>query len=253
MANPVHCMIVDDDSTSRAMTGIVLKKYFGEEMRITRVSSGKEAILAISGEQFPNLVLMDVRMPVMDGVQTTRVIRQLQGLNPILIVGVTGMDDERTLRNCKEAGMDLVLTKPVREQELKSLTPLLQTMMKRLGATEKIACLVDESLLEGIDAEMRSSLLAEWRSTLVDQLRKLQECSVSCDWKEAEDIAHTIKGSSSQIGAVQISQAARSVEAVARSHVPSAVEMLDHVKELYCITSRTFQHLGLEPLEQANK
>ncbi|PJZ68792.1 response regulator [Leptospira perolatii] len=59
----------------------------------------------------PNIVLTDIRMPKMDGLELCRKIKALDPNVPI--VGITASTEEDTLKICKQAGMSLVLTKPV--------------------------------------------------------------------------------------------------------------------------------------------
>ncbi|MBZ8142552.1 hypothetical protein CLD22_21950 [Rubrivivax gelatinosus] len=69
----------------------------------------------------PDIVLMDVNMPVLGGIETTRHMRELQRLGrlaPFAIVAATADADEQTTRRCLEVGMDAVLSKPLRLEAL---------------------------------------------------------------------------------------------------------------------------------------
>lgn len=59
------------------------------------------------------LILMDIQMPVMNGVAATRTIRQLPGGRAAIIVAVTAISDPKQRQRCQEAGMNDFLTKPV--------------------------------------------------------------------------------------------------------------------------------------------
>lgn len=100
--------------------------------RVSRARNGAEAVAlmaeALSGDRPPfGLVLMDVRMPMLDGIAATRRIRELErelSIPPVRIVAVTAnaFDDDR--RACLEAGMNEVLTKPLGRGSLAALPEL---------------------------------------------------------------------------------------------------------------------------------
>ena len=83
--------------------------------------NGQEAVERLRFVDY-DLVLMDCSMPVMDGFQATRVIREEEGLRrhvPIVAMTAHAMSGDRDM--CLEAGMDDYLSKPVRPQELKDM------------------------------------------------------------------------------------------------------------------------------------
>lgn len=72
----------------------------------------------------PEVVLMDINMPVMDGFEATRAIRRFEkasGSPPATIVGITGLGDSAAQDKSFASGMDLFLTKPVKMKELKGV------------------------------------------------------------------------------------------------------------------------------------
>ncbi len=104
-------LIVDDDATNLH----VAKGMFDVlGVHADAVDNGEAALNAI-GEESYDLVLLDVMMPGMGGVELTRVIRERHGQRP-LIVAVTALPNART--ECIEAGVDLFLTKPLRLADL---------------------------------------------------------------------------------------------------------------------------------------
>ena len=91
----------------------MLAKY---GFRIEVACNGLEALEAVKSRPF-DLVLMDVRMPEMDGIEATRRIRALDIKQP-LITAMTADVIQETVDLCFEAGMDEFLTKPIRVQEI---------------------------------------------------------------------------------------------------------------------------------------
>ena len=90
-------------------------------------NNGKEATLAIATQRF-DLVLMDVQMPVMDGIEATAIIRRSEAEagrhTPIVAMTAHAMKGDR--EHCLEAGMDDYLSKPIQVQELLATIERLQ-------------------------------------------------------------------------------------------------------------------------------
>jgi CheY-like chemotaxis protein len=107
---PLRVLVVDDVWTNRELLGAMLGQQ-GHEVLFAE--DGAEAVRLV-GEERLDLVLMDVRMPVLDGVEATRRIRAMSApAASVPILGLTAniMEDEH--RRYVSAGMDMILTKPV--------------------------------------------------------------------------------------------------------------------------------------------
>ncbi|MEL6765929.1 MAG: response regulator [Pseudomonadota bacterium] len=113
-------LIVDDNQTNRLVAFHLLRI---EGCVVLEAVSGLEAIETVAQAR-PEIVLMDLSMPVMDGAETTRRIRAMEaerGGRPAMIVALTA----NTLREheviCRDAGMDGFLTKPIRRKDIAGL------------------------------------------------------------------------------------------------------------------------------------
>lgn len=94
---------------------IVFRQLISMGLDACIVSDGSQVIQILKAQQF-DLILMDCQMPVMDGYQTTIVLRELGFTIPIIAVTASAMDGDR--RRCLEAGMNAYLTKPYDKQSL---------------------------------------------------------------------------------------------------------------------------------------
>jgi CheY-like chemotaxis protein len=102
-------LIVDDVAMNRDIAGSILRAAGYE---VTCVASGAEAIAAVKVRGF-DVVLMDVRMPVMDGLEATRHIRGLEGRRGLVpIVALTAQDFPEDIEECRRAGMNGHVSKP---------------------------------------------------------------------------------------------------------------------------------------------
>lgn len=109
-------LIVDDEPTVRETLLAMLE---GQGYAIAEAVNGPEAIQK-AGELRPDLILLDVMMPGMDGYEVCRRIRSTPDLAEVPIVILTALDDRASLLRGIESGADDILTKPVDRQELRA-------------------------------------------------------------------------------------------------------------------------------------
>ncbi|CAD8166803.1 unnamed protein product [Paramecium pentaurelia] len=123
-----HCLIVDDEffnayAFNKILQG-VLKNYY-QQIDVESALSGMESIEKVKNKKCNNscqgykLIFMDVEMPIMNGIQTTK---QILAINPNqIIIGCSGYSDYQDKKKCFEAGMQDYITKPVNETELQEI------------------------------------------------------------------------------------------------------------------------------------
>src|SRR5207244_7568582 len=105
-SRPPRLMVVDDNDGFRESL-VALLVSAGMEV-VGEASSGREA-LEVAGDVSPDVVLMDVRMPHMDGVETTR--RLKEGYPNLRVVALTAQEDDQTVREMLVAGASGYVTK----------------------------------------------------------------------------------------------------------------------------------------------
>jgi len=106
-------LIAEDNPVNQKIALIVLKKL---GYQADTAANGQEVLLALEGRSY-DLVLMDIQMPEMDGIEATRIIRKRWPQGPKIIV-VTAFDQEMCRDLCFNAGADDFLNKPVQMDEL---------------------------------------------------------------------------------------------------------------------------------------
>ena len=120
----IRVLVAEDNKTNQE---VVLRMLKLEEIYdVTVARDGQEALDLVkesmrggAAAQPFNLVLMDVQMPTMDGLQSTRLIRESGYRAPI--VALTAFSEESNIRDCLESGMDFFLSKPIRRPQLKKV------------------------------------------------------------------------------------------------------------------------------------
>ncbi|MES2918627.1 MAG: ATP-binding protein [Pseudomonadota bacterium] len=103
-------LLVEDNAVNQ-LVARKLMEQFG--LAVSVADNGREALERLQGEHF-DCVLMDVQMPVMDGFETTRVIRATPALADTCVVAMTANASREDRERCRQAGMDDFLAKPVR-------------------------------------------------------------------------------------------------------------------------------------------
>lgn len=122
---PLDILVAEDNAINRELIAALLGSA-GHRCRI--VEDGRAAIEAVRAAHY-DLVLMDVQMPVLDGISATRAIRALPGPSATIpIVALTADAFAEQVRACREAGMDDHLSKPISPV-------LLDRVLARVGAT----------------------------------------------------------------------------------------------------------------------
>lgn len=115
---PVRVLLAEDNRINQMLAQALLGKL---GLDIECVANGREAVEAVQKDDYA-LVLMDVNMPTMDGLQATREIRALDGHKaaiPIIAMTASAMDEDR--QRCAMAGMNDYISKPIEVEELRRL------------------------------------------------------------------------------------------------------------------------------------
>ncbi|NCC49597.1 MAG: response regulator [Spartobacteria bacterium] len=119
----LQILLAEDDPASRILTS---KKLRREGHHVFCVANGKQAVEQIMSKKY-DLVLMDIQMPVMDGLDATRIIRERMDENKrpcIIAITAHAFDDDKA--RCVAAGMDGYIAKPVRGEDLLNIIESLQ-------------------------------------------------------------------------------------------------------------------------------
>ncbi|WP_081783605.1 ATP-binding response regulator [Xylanibacter brevis] len=113
-------LVAEDEESNYELVRIVLQKRY----RLLRAHNGIEAV-TLNEEEKPDLILMDIRMPEMDGLDATRIIKEINPDTPIIALSAYAFNEN--IQEAKAAGCDLFLAKPFKVEEL------LETIKKFIG------------------------------------------------------------------------------------------------------------------------
>ena len=224
-------LLADDVEVNRELAKAVLERY---EHRITEATDGKEAFEAYASGQF-DIVLMDVQMPEMDGLQAATAIRKLEqerGLGRIPIVAMSAYAGKDDRDKCLSAGMDDYLSKPVKPTQMLEMLQrycgavVAEQQPEAVAAPAPVPAVEDEipvyakaDLLErlgGAEA-LIPRFMGLFFKGVEPNLAALEEAIASGDTDKVRTSSHAIKGSSANIGAMQMRETAAAIEADAKT------------------------------------
>ena len=109
-----HVLVVDDHPPT---VRLIRKALQNEGLRVTAARNGAECLLAIQGDP-PDLVILDVIMPVMDGFQTLRVLREREETKRLPVVILSIRSDDHDVLKGLSTGADVYVTKPFKMEEV---------------------------------------------------------------------------------------------------------------------------------------
>jgi DNA-binding response OmpR family regulator len=112
---PKKVLVVDDDPAMRRIVERVLRL---EGLEVATAANGAECLIAV-GMESPNLIILDVNMPVMGGLQTLRALRENAATRHLPVIMLTARDSDDDVARGWMSGVDLYLTKPFNLQELR--------------------------------------------------------------------------------------------------------------------------------------
>jgi signal transduction histidine kinase/CheY-like chemotaxis protein len=239
-----HVLLVEDNELNREVAIGLLEDA---HLSLDTAENGRVAVQKISQQEY-DLVLMDMQMPVMDGVAATKTIRSNPRFQSLPIIAMTANAMDRDRQMCLAAGMNDHLTKPI---DPNKLFDALLRWIKPRGRTAAAAqsaipskllspvAGADSLVISGIDTatalkrtggnlKRYESLLhrfAESQATVVSDIRA---AIIAKDTPTAQRIAHSLKGAAANLGVSALAEVAAKAEAAIAFNrgVPLALEAL---------------------------
>ena len=110
-----NILIAEDEQINYMLVNSILSRFKPYDFSITRVENGKEAVEFCKENNNVDLILMDIRMPIMDGYEATLLIKQIRPELPI--IAHTAYSSDKDIQNAIESGCDTVISKPINLKE----------------------------------------------------------------------------------------------------------------------------------------
>ena len=233
-------LVVDDGELNREVARHLLEQ---RGHVVTLVKSGREALEAVGREAF-DVILMDVQMPEMDGIETARALRDRGSKTPVVAVTAHAMkgDRERFLA----AGMDGYVSKPVRPREM-------YEAVEGVGPGEgdatapppaKGAVIDWEGALDraGGSGKIRARLAEVFLKESRALVQAIREAQGKGDAEALRRHAHTIKSSLDLFGAVEARAVAARIEEL--GHNGKTAEAADAARDLEAMVAEVLREIG---------
>ncbi|ELC0658488.1 response regulator [Vibrio fluvialis] len=115
--NNKHILVVEDTKTNQMVIQLLLNRM---GYNVTIANNGQHAIELIEKNRSFDLIFMDISMPIMDGIQATRILRSQRLTTPIIALTAHSMNSDH--QNCLAAGMNDIVLKPIRSKELQRIS-----------------------------------------------------------------------------------------------------------------------------------
>ncbi|PSB13317.1 hypothetical protein C7B61_01035 [filamentous cyanobacterium CCP1] len=245
----LRILLAEDNVLNQKLT---LRQLHGLGYCADVVNNGQAAVEAVTRSQY-DLVLMDCKMPVMDGFAATLAIRKwernpLQRSTPVIIIAMTASDLEADRQQALITGMNDYLTKPVRREMLETLLERWQQVVRPAFAMAAGANAARDSTIayqENAQTALSSHLNLHYLQRLSDgcpefevellqvfvndsyhHLHLLQQAVAHQNFPKIEQIAHHIKGASANVGASSMQHLADALEQRARQRQPQGLNHL---------------------------
>ncbi|MGQ0843823.1 MAG: response regulator [Sporichthyaceae bacterium] len=223
-AGALRILYVEDNLTNQKVGRLMLRTL--GFTTVDTVGNGLEAVAAVRARPY-DVVLMDVQMPVMDGLEATRRIRaEVSASRQPRIVAMTASAMLSDREACLAAGMDAYLAKPVRERELRAVLGGAAVVARARNEAwiDPDGPAVDGSVLAALadqlgiaPADLGSTLLAAYLTDSDVRIDDLRVAIATGDSAAAVRIAHALRGASATLGARRLARLLTELERTAGS------------------------------------
>jgi len=215
--NPLRILVAEDSPDNRVLVQAYLK---GGAYSLTFVEDGQAALDEFALHSF-DLVLMDVQMPVMDGLTATRQIRELERTRPhraIPIVALTAHASQKDTQMSIQAGCDSHLSKPISK-------PKLVAAIEKYGRPARVssppAAPIPVRMPEGLE-----ELVPPYLSSRRQEIPELAKLLAAADFERLSALAHNLKGSGLSFGFSDLTRLGAALENSSREADTAAVQGL---------------------------
>ena len=228
-ASEPRILLVDDNAVNRKVAGEILKKA-GVEVHMA--DSGRRALQTVEESFLENkpfdLIIMDIQMPDLDGLETTALLRQQypDRLPPVLAMTAYSMKEDR--ERFLSQGMDDYISKPIRAEGLilkiqdwlqrigKTATPARPAARQASSPADRLDQLFDlnvvSQLRELAGNEMVEQVFEEFLQEATEQIAGAKAAFAEKDYNRVESYLHTLKGNAGTLGITQLHEAIKCLE-----------------------------------------
>ncbi|MDO9532396.1 MAG: response regulator [Deltaproteobacteria bacterium] len=242
---PLRILLAEDNAVNQKVALRLLERM---GYRADVAANGLEALAALERQPY-DVVLMDVQMPEMDGLEASRRIKQNwpPGARPrIIAMTANAMQGDR--EKCLAAGMDDYITKPIRTEALVAALSQTQPKSRPTEPQLKSAPAIDpkqfESLRQSMGADFILEVIEVFNEDAPKLLQDMQHALTTNDADLFRRAAHSLKSNSAEFGAVKLSEMAQELEMMGKTgRLAEASEKVAQAEAEYGIVKEALQKL----------
>jgi PAS domain S-box-containing protein len=218
-------LVAEDVPSSQVLVRALLEKM---GHRVEMAPDGSAALAAVKTGRF-DLLMMNVQMPVMDGLAACRAIRALDGpVAAVPIIALTAFDQPEDRARALAAGADDCLSKPIRPRDLAAVIErtTTRTMPGAPAVEEEFDLAALEALRQAVGEEAFARLLKRFRQDVNESLGELEAANEARDPARLRKAAHRLVGLFGQFGAAGAAEAAAAAELASDDDIAWRVPLL---------------------------
>jgi PAS domain S-box-containing protein len=216
----ISILLVEDNYLNRMVAQNSLQYY---NCKVTEAENGVEALEILKNNKF-DVILMDIQMPEMGGIEATEIIRnKLKLSTPIIALTANAFKTE--IDRCRKAGMDDYVTKPFDEDILidtiakhttNKKTSIPKTVLSQAPSTDKLYNLTSINNLSRGNKEFIAKMIAVFVEQTTEVIEKISAAIPVDNFKEVSSLIHKIKPSVESLGITSIIKELKLLEKIAK-------------------------------------
>ncbi|MFN5418073.1 MAG: PAS domain S-box protein [Flavobacteriia bacterium] len=222
-------LVVDDNDINLILAQSILEKW---KMNVKTAVNGADAVDLVSKEQF-DLILMDIQMPVLDGIGATWMIRN-KLKNNVPVIALTANIQQKDFENYIENGMNDILSKPFKQKELYQILSkyLKNDKPKNQISHKNLVDLTNLKMTFNDNQEIITKMINSFLETTPDAITQLKNAVKENNKELIKSIAHKIKPSLDYLSNSEVPQRAREIENETNLNIPFYNQVEDLITNL---------------------
>lgn len=240
-----YILVVDDNSVNRKVAAAILEN---SGCKVDLAESGKKAIQKAKKKNY-DLILMDIQMPDMDGIETTKILKkEISDLPSVVAMTAYSMEEDK--KRFLEQGLDDYVAKPINAQQL--IAKVTQHIRKNSEVSHQVletekknekTEIVEEQVIDFQIIEQLSHyggeemILETWQDFIHESeilMKDARKRLKNQAWEALQKNCHTMKGSAGTVGVVKMAEMARKIEQAIKK------ETFQNIREDFVILEKDF-------------
>jgi CheY-like chemotaxis protein/HPt (histidine-containing phosphotransfer) domain-containing protein/anti-sigma regulatory factor (Ser/Thr protein kinase) len=234
----ISILLVEDNYLNRMVAQNSLQYY---NCKVTEAENGVEAIKILKNNKF-DIILMDIQMPEMGGIEATEIIRkELKISTPIIALTANAFKTE--IDRCRKAGMDDYVTKPfdedilietIAKHTINKKTSIPKTVLSQVSTTDKLYDLTSINNLSRGNYEFVGKMISIFVEQTTEVIEKISAAIPENNFMEVSDLIHKIKPSVESLGITSIHKEMKLLEKISKESMDKEqiVVLFSKIKEV---------------------